>query len=135
GDGADLDRGVDQAGGADDLFGEDAAGLVQLPGAGGGRDEDGLGPHGVPFLELQRAVVDGGGEAEAVLGQGGLAAVVAAEHGAELAAGGVAPVHEETGVVGDVFDEGGRRLARRAAGQPAAVVLGAGAGAGGLHHL
>uniref|UniRef100_A0A0N5A6Y0 NAD-specific glutamate dehydrogenase n=1 Tax=Parastrongyloides trichosuri TaxID=131310 RepID=A0A0N5A6Y0_PARTI len=135
GDGTDLDRGVDQAGRADDLFGEDAAGLVQLPCAGGGRDEDGLGPHGVPFLELQRAVVDGRGQAEAVFGQGRFAAVVAAIHGADLAHGDVALIHEQQGVVGDVFEEGRRRLARRAAGQPAAVVLDAGAGAGGLHHL
>ncbi|MNX88672.1 hypothetical protein D3C86_1206500 [compost metagenome] len=135
GDGADLDRGVDQAGGADDLFDEDAAGALHLPRAGGGGDEDRLGPHGVPFVELERAVVDAGGQAEAVLGQGRLAAVVAPEHAVDLAHGDVALVHEQQGVVGDVFEEGGRRLARRAAGQPAAVVLDAGAGAGGLHHL
>ena len=47
----------------------------------------------------------------------------------------MALVDEQQGVVGDVFEEGGRRLAGGAAGQPAAVVLDAGAGAGGLHHL
>jgi hypothetical protein len=47
----------------------------------------------------------------------------------------VALVGEQQGVVGDVFEEGRRRLARPAARQVAAVVLDAGAGAGGLDHL
>ena len=57
--GANLDGRVDEAGGADHLLGEDAAGLFQLPGRGGGRDGDGLRPHGVPLLEAERAVVHG----------------------------------------------------------------------------
>jgi hypothetical protein len=72
---------------------------------------DGLGAHGVPFVELERAVVDAAGQAEAVFGQGRFAAVVAAVHGADLADGDVALVDEQQGVVGDVFEEGGRRLA------------------------
>ncbi len=44
-------------------------------------------------------------------------------------------VDEQEGVVGDIFEEGRRRLARQAAGQIAAVVLDAGAGSGGLDHL
>ena len=83
-DRADLDRRVDQPGGADHLLGEHAAGLVDLPGGGGGRDEHRLRPHGVPFLELERAVVHAGGQAEAVFGEGELAPVVAAVHAADL---------------------------------------------------
>ena len=56
-DGADFDDRIDKAGGADHLFGEHAAGLLDLPRGGGGADEDRLRAHGVPFLELQRAVV------------------------------------------------------------------------------
>jgi hypothetical protein len=41
----------------------------------------------------------------------------------------------KTGVVGEVFEQGRRRLAGLAAGEVARVVLDAGAGAGGLHHL
>ena len=81
---ADLDRRVDQAGGADHLLDEDAAGLLDLPGGGGGGDEDRLRAHRVPLLELERAVVHAGGQAEAVLGEGELAAVVAAVHAADL---------------------------------------------------
>ena len=132
---AHLDRRVDQAGGADDLLGEDAAGLLHLPGAGRGRDVHGLRPHGVPLLEVERAVVHAGGQAEAVFGQGRLAPVVAAEHAADLRHGDVALVDEHQGVVGEVFEEGRRRLAGLAAGEVARVVLDAGAGAGRLHHL
>ena len=104
---ADLDRRVDQAGGADDLFGEDAAGLFHFPAAGRGGDGDGLRAHGVPFLEAQRAVVDAGGQAEAVFGQRRLAAEVAAIHAADLRHGDVAFVDEEQRVVGDVFEQVG----------------------------
>jgi hypothetical protein len=110
-DRADLDRRVDQAGGADDLFGEDAAGLLHLPGARRGRDEDGLRAHRVPFLELQRAVVDAGGQAEAVFGQRRLAAEVAAIHAADLRHGDVAFVDESEALSGQVFEQGRRRLA------------------------
>jgi len=41
---------------ADHLLGEHAAGFVQFPRAGRGRDADGLRPHGVPFLEAERPV-------------------------------------------------------------------------------
>jgi hypothetical protein len=74
---ADLHGRVDQAGGADDLFGEHAAGLVQLPRARRGGDVQGLRAHGLPFLEFEGAVIQAGGQAEAVLGQGALAAEVA----------------------------------------------------------
>ena len=47
----------------------------------------------------------------------------------------VALVGEDDGVVGDVLEEGRRRLAGLAAGQVARVVLDAVAGAGGLEHL
>ena len=133
--GARLDRRVDQAGGADHLLGEDAAGLLHLPGAGRGRDEHGLRAHGVPLLEPERAVVHAGGQAEAVLGERGLAPVVAAVHGADLRHGHVALVDEHQRVVGEVLEEGRRRLAGVAAGEVARIVLDAGAGAGGLHHL
>jgi hypothetical protein len=103
--------------------------------AGRGRDGDGLRAHGVPFLEAQRPVVHAGGQAEAVFGQRRLAAEVAAIHAADLRDGLVALIDEDEGVVGDVFEQGGRRLAGLAAGQVARIVLDAGAGAGGLQHF
>jgi hypothetical protein len=111
-DRADFDLRVDQAGGADDLFGEGAAGLFQLPRRRGGGDEDRLRAHRIPFLELQRAVVHAGGQAEAVFGQGELAAEVAPIHAADLRHGDVGFVCENNGIVGDELEQRGRRLAR-----------------------
>ena len=44
-------------------------------------------------------------------------------------------VDEDQGVVGEIFEQGRGRLAGAAAGEVAGVVLDAGAGAGGFHHL
>ena len=77
GDRADIALRVDQAGRADHLFGEDAAGLFQFPFARGRGDEDRLRPHGIPFREFQRPVVDAGRQAEAVIRQGGFPLIVA----------------------------------------------------------
>ncbi len=132
---ADQHRWVDQAGGTDHLLGEHAAGLLELPGGRGRRHIDRLRPHGVPFLEAQRPVVHAGGEAEAIFGKGGLALVVAAEHAADLRDGDMALVDEDECVVGQIFEQGRRRLAGFAPGEIARVVLDAGARAGGLDHL
>ena len=120
---ADFDFRVQKAGGTDHLFGEDAAGLLQLPCRRGGGDEDGLRTHGVPFLELQRSVVHAGRQAEPVFGQRHLAPEVTSIHAADLRHGDVALVGEDDGVVGDVFEQRGGRLARGAAGQIAGIVL------------
>ena len=132
---AHLDRRVDQAGRADHLLGEDAAGLLHLPAAGRRRDRDRQRAHGVPFLEAQRPVVHAGRQAEAVFGERRLAAEVAAIHAADLRHGDVALVDEDQRVVGDVFEQGRRRIARLAAGEIARIILDAGAGAGRLQHL
>ena len=127
--------GSKQAGGADHLFGEDAAGLFDLPLCRGGRDKDGLRAHGVPLLELEGAVVHAGRQAEAVFGQRELAPIVAPVHAADLRHADVAFVGEDDGVVGDEFEQGGGRLARCAAGQIARIVLDPVADAGGLEHF
>ena len=96
---------------------------------------DGLRPHRVPFLEAQRPVVHAGGQAEAVFGQRRLAPVVAAIHAADLRDGDMALVDEDERVVGQIFEQGRRRLAGPAAGEIARIVLDAGAGAGRLQHF
>ena len=47
----------------------------------------------------------------------------------------MALVDEDQGVVGNIFEQGRRRLAWPAAGEVARIVLDAGAGAGGFQHL
>ncbi len=56
-------------------------------------------------------------------------------HAAELRHGDVAFVQEHERVVGHVFEQRRRRLARLAAGEIARIVLDAGAAAGRFHHL
>src|SRR5690606_31372220 len=120
---AHLDRRIDQPGRADHLFGEHAAGLLELPWAGRGRHGDRLRAHRIPLVEPQRTVVDTARQAEAVLGERDLAAVVAARHRSDLRDRLVALVDEQQRVLGQVLEQRGRRLARQAAGEEAAVVL------------
>src|SRR5690606_12978038 len=119
----------------DHLLGEDAAGLLHLPGAGSGRDANGGGAHRVPLLEAQRPVVHAGREPEAIFRERRLAAEVAAVHAADLRDGDVALVHEYQRIVRDVFEQRRGRLAGLAAGEIARIVLDAGAGAGRLQHF
>jgi hypothetical protein len=54
---ADIDRRIDQPSRADHLFGEHAAGFVELPPARRCRYANRLRPHRVPLLEAQRPIV------------------------------------------------------------------------------
>ncbi len=72
---------------------------------------------------------------EAIFGERDLAAVVAARHRADLRHRLVALVDEEEGVLGQIFEQGRRRLAGQAAGEEAAVILDPRAAAGGGDHL
>ena len=131
---ADLQLRVEQAGGAHHLL-HHLAGVLRLVGTRRRRDEDGLGADRLPLLELHGAVVQRRGEPEAVLHQGLLAGAVALVHAPHLGNADVALVDEEQGVVGQVVEEGGRRLAGVAPGEVAGVVLDAVAVAQLQHHL
>ena len=93
----DFDLRVQQAGGPDHLLDHLAAGLAQFVGPRRGRDEDHLVEPLLPFLEPQRPVVQRAGQAEAVLDQRHLAAVVAGVHAADLRHGDVRLVDEAAG--------------------------------------
>ena len=114
---------------------EHAAGLVHFPRAGRRRDERRLRAHRVPFVEAQRPVVDAARQPEAVLGERDLPPVVAARHRADLRHRLVALVDEQQGIVGEIFEQGRRRLAGQAAGEEARVILDARAAAGRGDHL
>ena len=126
---------VDQAGRPDDLLGEHARRALHLPGPRRRADEHGQRPEPLPLLELERAVVDAGRKPEAELGQDGFPRVVAALHAADLRHRDVALVHDQQRVLGQVFEQRRRRIARPAARQIPGIVLDAFAGAGRLHHL
>jgi len=131
----DLDRWIDQPRRADHLFAEHAAGLFHFPGTRRRRDADRLRPHRVPFIEAQRPVVDTTGQPETIFGQRDLAAMIALGHGADLRNGLVAFVHEQERIVGQIFKQGGRRLARQSPGQEAGIIFDSRAAAGGGNHL
>ena len=113
---------VDQAGGADDLL-HHLLRALQLVGAGGGGDVDDLVHLLLELVELQRAVVVGGGQAEAVVHQRLLAGEVAVVHGANLGDGHVALVHQNQQILGEVVQQGERRLAALTTVEVAGVVL------------
>src|SRR6185437_891738 len=134
-DGADLDLGGAEAGGADDLFDDDAGGFGEFVGAGRGGDVNDLAGARLELLELERAVVHGGGQAESVVDEVLLARAVAVPHAVELRDGDVRLVDEEEVVAGEVVEQGGRGLAGQAAGEVAGVVFDAVAVADGLDHF
>ena len=133
--GPNFDLRINQAGGADHLFGKDTAGLFQLPLRRRGGNEHRLRAHRIPFFELQRAVVHARGQAESVFGQRHLAAEVAFVHAADLRHRDVGFVGKDDGRVGDELKQGGRWLTRLPPRQPARIVFDPGARTRCLQHL
>ena len=129
-----LHPGVQQPGGPDHLLHDlPRPGALILP--GGGRDVNDLVEPGLEFVKLQRTIVKGARQAEAVLHQGGLSGPVPVVHGPHLGQGGVALVDEQHKVLGEVVQQSvGRRTHRPALDHPG-VVLDARAVAQLLHHL
>src|SRR3546814_11805577 len=68
-------------------------------------------------LKAEGAVVDAARQAEAIFGERDLAAMVALRHRADLRDRLMAFVDEEQGIVGQIFEQGRRRLAGQAAGR------------------
>ena len=96
---------------------------------------DGLRPHRLPFLEAQRPVVHAARQPKAVFGERRLAAEVAAIHAADLRYRDVALVGEDERIVGQIFEQGRRRLAGLPAGEIARIILDPGAGTGRFEHF
>ena len=109
--GTDFHSRVDEPSGADDLFDENAACALHFPRAWRRRDMDRLRPHRVPFLETQGPVVEAGWQPEPVFGERRLAPEVAAVHAADLRDRDMRFVGEDKRIVGQIFEEGWRRLA------------------------
>ena len=132
----DFDGRIDQAGRANDLLGEDAAGLLHLPRPWRRRHRDGLRPHRIPFVEAQRPVVDARRQPEAIFGKRDLATVIARATCPLICADGlVALVDEQQCVLGQIFEQRRGRLAGQSAGQETAVILDARTSPRGRDHL
>ncbi len=105
-EGADEDFGVEEAGGADDLFDDVTVGELDFCGAWGGGDVDAGAGEGLEFFVAQGSVVECGGEAEAVFDEGEFAGAVAVIHGGDLGESGVGFVDDDEGVGGEEVEEG-----------------------------
>src|SRR5206468_9322842 len=106
--------------------GDADASLADLPGPGGRGDVDRLADVARELLEIERAVVERRGEAEAELDQRFLAGSVSPVHAADLRHGDVALVDDEQVVFREVVEQRVGRLPRGPAVQVPRVVLDAG---------
>ena len=131
---AHLDPWVQQACGPDDLLHDlPRAGAFVLAGRGG--DVDHLMEPLFKLLKFQRPVVEGAGQAEAVVHQGRLAGAVAVVHGPHLRQGHVGLVNEKHKISGEIIQQSVGGRAHRAALDDPGVILDPGAVAQLLHHL
>ena len=90
-----VNRRIEQARGADDLFDNDALGLLQFVIRRRGGDVDDLVGDGVEFIRLKWAVIQGRWQAKSVFHQRGLARTVTAEHRSDLRHRHVALINNE----------------------------------------
>ena len=128
------DFGIDQAGRANNLL-DDLGRHAQLIGAWGGREEDALVDASENLFKGKRSVVACRREAKAVLDQHVFSTPVARELAMQLRHSHVALVDHEEVVVGEVVEQGERRLTRLATVDMHRVVLDAVAVAELTHHL
>ena len=99
-----LDRRIDEAGRPDDLLHDERRVRLFVWTWGRARIDD-LPHHRVPFRERERAVVDGGGEAESIVDQRDLAGEVALVHAVDLRHGHVGLVDDDDRVVGQEVEQ------------------------------
>ncbi len=109
--------------------------MIQLELGRRGAGEDDLIEQALEFTEVERPVVHGAGQAEAVVDQDALAALVAGPHAAHLGDGHVALVDDHQVVGREVVEQRPRARAGRALVEVAAVVLDAGGEAHLAQHL
>ena len=108
----DLQLRISEPGGTDELLDDRASGFCKLVGTGCCRNADHLICAMFEFGEIQRPVVQGGREAEAVLYEGFLARAIAIVHSSNLRDRGVRLVYENVGVSRQIVEKRRRRLAR-----------------------
>ena len=102
---ANFDGRVNQAGGADDLFGEYALHPLHFPITRRCADIGRLRAHRIPFVETKRAVVDAAWQAKAIFGEREFAAVITPRHAVDLADADMAFINEEQRIFGEIFKQ------------------------------
>ncbi len=111
-DGPDLELRVGQPRRADDLFDHPAGRSLQLVDPRRRRDVEGLTDAALELVEVERAVVEGRGQSEAVVDEGQLARAVARVHPADLGHGDVGLVDDGQEILGEVVEQGEGRFVR-----------------------
>jgi len=99
------------------------AGMRKLIRAGRGRNIDHLANALFKLVEAQRPVVQGRGQAEAVINQGLLTRAIAVKHAADLRHPDVRLVDDQQVIVGKIIEQVGRRHPGGLAGEVTAVIL------------
>ena len=112
---ADFHRWINQAGGANHLFDDDAGGARQFVRPRRGGNVDDLIGAVLEFLEGKRTIVERGGQAETVVHQRLFARAVAVIHPVKLRDCLVRFVHEEQEILRHVIEQRGRRFAGQTA--------------------
>ncbi len=116
-DGTNFDLWVNQAGGADHLFGKNTTCPFHFPFTRGRGDKNSLRTHQIPFFEFQRTVILTGWQSETKVGQSGFAARIPFIHGTDLADRHMAFINHNQGIVRQIFKKGRGWFPRIAAGQ------------------
>ena len=132
--GLDVDYRVGKPGRADDLLDHPLGMFVFIRPRRGGY-VNGLVDHPLELAELQRAVVERGRQAEAVLDERLFARAVAVVHAANLRQRHVRFVYEKQIVLREVVHQSVRRASRRAPGEMPRVVFNPRAVSRLAHHL
>ena len=130
----DFHNWIQQARGTDHLF-HDLAGAGTLIFRRSGGNIDHLIDLAVKLPEIQRPVVIGRGQPEAVVHQGILAAAVACVHGPGLGQGHMALVHDEEKILREIVQQSGRGCARGTALDHPGIILDAAAEADFRQHF
>ena len=104
-EGFDGDFRVNEAGGADNQFGDLVLAPGQFPGPGSGAHVECLVLEGLEFIEAEGTVIEGAGEAETVIDEHGFAGEVAGVHAADLGHGGMGFVDDQQVILGEEIEQ------------------------------
>ncbi len=80
----DVQRGINQSGGADDLLHDFTVGIFEFPVTGSCGDENGLPSARIEFVKSQRPIVERHRKSKTMVHQGGLTRMITSEHATDL---------------------------------------------------
>src|SRR6266568_3080498 len=133
--GANFHFGIHEASGANDLLDDNSARACEFVGTRRRGHIHDLVHAVLEFLEGERAIIEGGGHAEAVVHQRLFAGAVTVKHAAHLGNGLVRFVNEKQIVLGDVVEKSRRSFAGQTATEMPGIIFDAVTVANGAHHF